>query len=242
MNRKIKKLKKINIYADGADEKTILEMNKNKLITGFTTNPTLMRKSGVRDYEKFSKKILNKVKKKPISFEVFSDDLNEMKEQALKISSWGQNIFVKIPIMNTQKKYTYKLIKQLTDLNIKLNITAIMTEVQAIKAIESIQNNTETIISIFAGRIADTQRDPLPILNNIIKFKNTNKLNNVKILWASPREILNLQQAREIGCDIITLTDTLIDKIKYTNYNLNKFSLDTVKMFYLDAKKSKFKI
>ena len=242
MNRNLKKLSNIDIYADGADEKTILEMNKNKFITGFTTNPTLMRKSGVKDYENFAKKILKTVNKKPISFEVFSDDLNEMKDQALKISSWGENIFVKIPIMNTKKKYTYGLIKQLSDLNIKLNITAIMTDVQAIKAIKNIQNNTETIISIFAGRIADTQRDPIPILNKIIKFKNSNKFENIKILWASPREILNLKQAREIGCDIITLTDALIDKIKYSNYSLNKFSLDTVKMFYLDAKKSKFKI
>ena len=241
MTTKVNKLK-VKIFADGADLKSIHDLSKKKYINGITTNPTLMRKSGVKNYILFAKQVLKKVKKKSISLEVFADNPSEIEYQATKISKLAENVFVKIPIMNTKKKYTFNLIKQLTDLNIKLNVTAIMTEFQAIKAIKSIQNNTETIISIFAGRIADTQRDPLPILSNIIKFKNTNKLNNVKILWASPREILNLQQAREIGCDIITLTDTLIDKIKYSNYNLNKFSLDTVKMFYLDAKKSKFKI
>ena len=210
-------------------------------IKGLTTNPTLMRQSGIKNYVTFSKKILKKIKKIPISLEVFADDLNEMYVQAKKINSWGKNVYVKIPIVNTKGQSTKPIIKKLLDENVKLNVTAIMKYEQILKLKSLFKKNTKMILSIFAGRIADTGVDPVnDIKRSITLVKN---FKNIEILWASPREVLNIYQAENIGCHIITVTPVLIKKFfELKNYNLNKYSIETSKMFYDDAKKSNFKI
>jgi transaldolase len=234
------KFKKINIFADGADIDSIKDILKNKIISGFTTNPSLMKKSGVQDYEKFSKTVSNLVYPKPISLEVFSDDLNEMYKQAKIISSWKRNIFVKIPIINTKGISTNKIIKKLSDEKVNLNITAIFT-LKQIKSLTRVLNKrSNTIISVFAGRIADTGRDPKILIRNSVKiFKNYKK---IKILWASTREVYNVVEAMNCGCHIITASNDIIDKIKFFNKNLNIFSKETVQMFYNDAKLSGYRI
>tara|TARA_B100000401_G_scaffold432869_1_gene370787 strand:- start:338 stop:1042 length:705 start_codon:yes stop_codon:yes gene_type:complete len=233
------KLKRIKIYADGADYYDFVTLNKSKIIKGFTTNPTLMRKSGVKNYEKFAKKLI-KVIKKPISFEVFSDELDEMYIQAKKISSWGNNVYVKIPIVNSKGVSTIRLIKKLNLEKIKLNITAVFTFNQVNKIINILNSKTPSIISIFAGRIADTGIDPINILKRSIKLKKNNK--NIKILWASTREVLNIYQAENINCDIITVPIGIIKKLNLYKKNLKKYSIETAKDFYLDGLKSKYKI
>jgi len=233
------KLKRIKIYADGADYYDFVTLNKSKIIKGFTTNPTLMRKSGVKNYEKFAKKLI-KVIKKPISFEVFSDELDEMYIQAKKISSWGNNVYVKIPIVNSKGVSTIRLIKKLNLEKIKLNITAVFTFNQVNKIINILNYQTPSIISIFAGRIADTGIDPINILKRSIKLKKNNK--NIKILWASTREVLNIYQAENINCDIITVPIGIIKKLNLYKKNLKKYSIETAKDFYLDGLKSKYKI
>lgn len=223
----------MKIFLDSSDIHAIREY-KDK-VQGFTTNPTLMHKAGVTDYEKFCKKVLVEVRSKPVSFEVFADDFEEMERQARLISSWGKNVYVKIPITNTKGEYTTELIKKLSSL--KLNITAI-TEVSQVKKIRSAVNR-KSIISVFAGRIADTGRDPK---NFILNSKNL-VMSGVQILWASPREVLNIYQAKEAKADIITCTPELIAKYeKFKAMDLKKLSLDTVKMFYNDAKESGFKL
>ena len=233
------KLKKIKIYADGADYSDFVNLNKSKEIKGFTTNPSLMRKSGVKNYEKFAKKLI-KVIKKPISFEVFSDEVDEMYNQAKKISSWGNNVYVKIPIVNSQGVSTIRLIKKLNLEKIKLNITAVFTFDQVNKIINSLNSKTPSIISVFAGRIADTGIDPIDIMKRSIKLKKNNK--NIKILWASTREVLNIYQAENINCDIITVPIGIIKKLNLYKKNLKKYSVETAKDFYLDGLKSKYKI
>jgi len=233
------KLKRIKIYADGADYSDFVNLNKSKIIKGFTTNPSLMRKSGVKNYEKFAKKLI-KVIKKPISFEVFSDELDEMYIQAKKISSWGNNVYVKIPIVNSKGVSTIRLIKKLNLEKIKLNITAVFTFNQVNKIINILNYQTPSIISIFAGRIADTGIDPINILKRSIKLKKNNK--NIKILWASTREVLNIYQAENINCDIITVPIGIIKKLNLYKKNLKKYSIETAKDFYLDGLKSKYKI
>ena len=233
------KVKRIKIYADGADYSDFVTLNKSKIIKGFTTNPTLMRKSGVKNYEKFAKKLI-KVIKKPISFEVFSDELDEMYIQAKKISSWGSNVYVKIPIVNSKGVSTIRLIKKLNLEKIKLNITAVFTFNQVNKIINILNSKTPSIISIFAGRIADTGIDPINILKRSIKLKKNNK--NIKILWASTREVLNIYQAENINCDIITVPIGIIKKLNLYKKNLKKYSIETAKDFYLDGLKSKYKI
>tara|TARA_B100000945_G_scaffold278197_1_gene243840 strand:+ start:234 stop:938 length:705 start_codon:yes stop_codon:yes gene_type:complete len=233
------KLKRIKIYADGADYYDFVTLNKSKIIKGFTTNPSLMRKSGVKNYEKFAKKLI-KVIKKPISFEVFSDELDEMYIQAKKISSWGNNVYVKIPIVNSKGVSTIRLIKKLNLEKIKLNITAVFTFNQVNKIINILNSKTPSIISIFAGRIADTGIDPINILKRSIKLKKNNK--NIKILWASTREVLNIYQAENINCDIITVPIGIIKKLNLYKKNLKKYSIETAKDFYLDGLKSKYKI
>jgi transaldolase len=231
---------KIKLFADGCDFRNIINFNKKKFIKGFTTNPSLMRLSGVKNYEKFAKKILKIIKIKPISFEVFSDELDEMYEQAKIISFWGKNVYVKIPITNTKKISTQRILSRLSNEGIKINITAVFTRKQLIQIYKSINKNTETIISIFAGRIADTGRDPSDTIKYAIKlFK---KFKNVKILWASTREIFNIIEAERIGCNIITVTTDILKKINLINYNLEKYSVETIKDFYNDALKSKYKI
>ena len=231
---------KIKIYADGADMNSIIKLNKTKLVNGFTTNPSLMRKSGVKNYKNFCKLLLKKVKKKPISFEVFSDELSLMRSQALEIASWGKNVFVKIPIINTKGVSNAKLIGKLNKENIKLNVTAVFLPNQTKEVIKYIGKKTEIIISVFAGRIADSGRDPVIELQKHIKLSKNFK--NIKILWASVREPFNLIQAQKIGCHIITVPEEILKKTKNFNKNLFKYSKETVKMFYNDAKKSGFSL
>ncbi len=236
----MKKKLKIQIFADGADEKSMLELSKMKHIKGLTTNPSLMRKAGIKDYLKFSKKILSKIKHKSISLEIFSDEEKEIERQARIIASLGKNVFVKIPIMNTKGQYLYSLIKKLSNEGINLNITAVFKFNQVKKLYNSLNPKSNSYISIFAGRIADTGIDPCPI---IIKTKKLiKKKSKIKVLWASTRELYNIVEADKIGCDIITVGHDLIRKFKLFNYDLEKYSQDTVKQFFYDAKKSKFKI
>jgi transaldolase len=232
---------KLKIFADGANYKDIIRLSGKTYIKGLTTNPTLMRQSGIKNYVTFSKKVLKKVKKIPISLEVFADDLNEMYVQAKKINSWGKNVYVKVPIVNTKGQSTKAIIKKLLEENVKLNVTAIMKYEQILKLKSLFKKNTKMILSIFAGRIADTGVDPVNDIKRSLKLvKNFKK---IEILWASPREVLNIYQAENIGCHIITVTPALIKKFfLLKKYNLNKYSIETSKMFYDDAKKSNFKI
>jgi len=231
---------KIKIFSDGADKKDMLEMNNNMLIKGLTTNPSLMKKAGIKDYKVFAKDILATIKKKPISFEVFSDDFSEMEKQSMEIASWGENVYVKIPITNTKKESSVKLIKLLSEKKVKLNITAIMN-LDQVKSVMSVLNHTvPSIISVFAGRIADTGCDPVPLMAQCLKETKNNQ--NAELLWASSRELLNIFQAEEIGCHIITLTKDIIKKLEKVGYDLEEYSLDTVKDFYNDALNAKYKI
>lgn len=231
-------MKNIKIFADGANEKDILKFNKMYFIKGLTTNPSLMRKSGVNNYEIFCKKILKKVKK-PISFEVFSDDEKNIIRQARIISSWSKNVYVKIPVINTKNKSLKNVIKLLSNEGVKLNITAIFTKKQIKETINSLDSSTRAIISIFCGRISDSGKD----VTDYIRYANKLKKNkNIEILWASTRELYNIIQAEKLGCDIITVPSDILNKINLIGKNLEKYSLETVKMFYNDAKKAGFKL
>ena len=230
----------IKIFADGADISTFESLNKNNLISGFTTNPTLMRKVGIKNYKNFAKEILDIVKEKPVSFEVFADDIDEMEEQAFEISSWGKNVNIKIPITNTKKISTKNLIEKLSKNKIICNITAIFTLDQCAHVLEILSTGTPAILSIFAGRIADTGIDPMPIMKEAVQLSKSKS--SVEILWASPRELLNLIQANDIGCHIITMPNDLINKISLIGKDLDEYSLETVLMFYNDALKADFKI
>jgi transaldolase len=231
MNR-VEKLK-VQIFADGADKAGMLEMYNKPFIKGLTTNPTLMKKAGIKDYEAFAKDILLEVKDKSISFEVFSDDLDEMEKQALKIATWGENVYVKIPVTNTRGIPTYSLIKKLSDKGVKVNVTAIMTLEQVRDVVLSLNQNVPSYVSVFAGRIADTGVDPVPLMSAAVQITSMNA--KAEVIWASPRELLNIFQADEIGCQIITVTNDILKKLDLVDYNLNSYSLDTVKMFYNDA-------
>ena len=230
----------IKIFADGANFKEMVGLSKTSFIKGLTTNPSLMRKNKIKNYQIFAKKILKVIKNKPISFEVFSDNLEEMKKQAEIINSWGKNVYVKIPITNTKKKPTSKLIKYLSNKNIKLNITAIMTIEQVKDVLKNLNPKIPSYISIFAGRIADTGRDPVPIMRKALKLMKKNKKS--ELIWASTREVYNIYQASKIKCHIITVTTDVLKKKSLYNYNLIKYSLDTVKGFRKDALKSNYKI
>ena len=239
MKKKLKKLK-IEIFADGADKKSMINLCKLKIIKGLTTNPSLMRKAGIKDYLKFSKQILSKIKTKSISLEIFADDEIEIERQARIISSLGKNVYVKIPIMNTKGKYLFSLIKKLSHEGIKINVTAIFTINQVKQLIKNLNPNTACYISIFAGRIADTGNDPASVIVATKKLiKNFKKF---KIIWASTREILNIFQADKLGCHVITVGHDFIKKLDNIDYNLERYSLDTVNQFYIDAKKSNYKI
>ena len=235
----IEKLK-VQIFADGADKEGMLEMYSKPFIKGLTTNPTLMKKAGIKDYEVFAKDILSVVTEKPISFEVFSDDIAEMERQALKIATWGKNVYVKIPITNTQSASTYALVKKLSDKGVKLNITAIMTLTQVRDVVLSLNPNVESYVSVFAGRIADTGIDPVPLMSAAVQITSMNP--KAEVIWASPRELLNIFQADEIGCQVITVTNDILKKLELVGYDLCNYSLDTVKMFYKDAVEAGFKI
>jgi len=223
----------VKLFADGADRKGILELYANPLIRGFTTNPTLMRKAGVEDYEWFARDILQAVPDRPFSLEVFADDEKEMERQALKISSWGEHVYVKIPVTNTKAESTGKLLRRLSGHGVKVNVTALMTPRQVETVIETVRHGPAAYISVFAGRVADSGRDPIPIMRESLDILRP--FPQVELIWASPRELLNLVQAHEIGCDIITVTHDVLKKLPTLGKDLDEFSLDTVKMFHGDA-------
>ena len=230
----------LKIFADGADLKVIERLKENNFVKGFTTNPSLMRKAGVKDYRVFAEQALELIPDLPLSLEVLSDNLIEMEDQARLIASWGENIFVKIPIMTTTKVSTKPIIKSLSRDGIKVNVTAIMTIKQIKEILKALHSDTPTILSVFAGRIADTGRDPIPLIKNCVaQIKN---FKNVELIWASPRELLNIIQAQTAGCDIITIGEDLLSKMDLIGKDLNEFSRETVEMFYKDAIFSKFKI
>ena len=230
----------IKIFCDIADLDLIKEFNKQKIVKGFTTNPTLMRKAGAKNYETYSKKLLSECKKKPISFEVFADDNESMIKQGVKINTWGKNVYVKVPVVNSKNQFTGKVIKVLNNQNIKLNITAVYTAKQTEKILEQINKKTKVIISIFAGRAGDAGKDPIPQLIKSIKIAKRYK--NVEILWASVREPYNYIQAKQLGCQIITIPPSIIEKIKKFGKSFDQLTVETVKTFLQDSKKSKFYI
>ena len=231
---------KTKIFCDSADLKTIKKFNINPLVSGFTTNPSLMRLAGAKDYKKYSLKLLNICKTKPISLEVFADNFDYMFKQANIINSWGKNVYVKIPVVNSKGNFSGKVIKALSKKGIKLNITAVYTVSQVRKIIKNINKDSKTIISIFSGRMSDVGKDPIPIIKESVR--TTKKLKNVKILWASTREAYNYLQARNCGCSIITMPSTIIDKISKFGKSYQELTLDTVKKFLEDSKKANFKI
>ena len=228
------------IYCDSADYKIIKKYNKYDLVKGFTTNPSLMRLAGAKNYKDYSKKILKICKNKPISFEVFSDDLNSMINQAYLINSWGKNVYVKIPVVNSRGKFTGKVIKELSDKGVKLNITAVYTFEQVKKIYKLLNKNTKSIISIFAGRMSDTGKDPIPVFKNSLNLTKKNK--NIMILWASTREAYNFIQAKKLGSNVITMPPKIIDQIKNFGKSYKSLTINTVKNFLIDSKKSRFKI
>jgi transaldolase len=231
---------KVKIFADGADKAGMLEMHAKPFIKGLTTNPTLMKKAGITDYRAFCKDILTSIKDKPLSFEVFSDDFAEMERQAMDIASWGSNVYVKIPITNTKQETCCALIRKLAEQKVQLNVTAIMTLAQVCDVVAALDPNVPSYVSIFAGRIADTGRDPLPLMAAAVEMLKVAPA--AELIWASPRELLNIFQADDIGCQVITVTNDILMKLSLVGYDLGEYSLDTVKMFYNDATIAKFQL
>jgi transaldolase len=227
------------IFCDIADLNLIKKFNNKSIVKGFTTNPSLMRKAGAKDYRSYSKKIL-KITNKPISFEVFADDEKKMIQQGLKINSWGKNIYVKVPVVNSKGKFMGQVIKKLNQKKIKLNITAVYSAKQTKQILNKINKKTKVIISIFAGRMADKGKDPIPEFKNSINLAK--KYKNVEILWASVREPYNYLQAKQLKCNIITIPPAIIEKIENFGTSINHLTVSTVKNFLIDSKKSKFKI
>jgi len=228
------------IFCDIAELSQIKKFNKKKIVKGFTTNPSLMRKAGAKDYESYSKNILKICKNKPVSLEVFADEYKEMKKQALKINTWGNNVYIKVPVSNSKGKFMGKIIRELNCQNIKLNITAIYSAKQTEKILKLINKKTQVIISIFAGRAGDTGKDPVPEFKKSISLAK--KFKNVKILWASVREPYNYLQAKKLGCHIITVPPVIIEKIENFGKTFDQLTKETVKAFLIDSRKSKFKI
>jgi transaldolase len=231
---------KIKIFADGADKEGMLEMYRNPLIKGFTTNPTLLRKAGVSDYRTFALDILKAIPDRPISFEVLSDEFDEMEIQAQKISSWGKNVYVKIPVTNTRRESSVNLIRKLSRAGVKVNVTAMMTLDQVRNVSRALEGGPPAYVSIFAGRIADTGRDPMPLMAAAVEMLRPHS--NIELIWASPREVLNIFQADAVGCPIITATNDILKKLDLVGKDLHAFSLDTVKMFREDAVKAGYKL
>ena len=228
------------LFCDIADINLIKKFNRKKIVQGFTTNPTLMRKAGAKNYIEYCIKILKEINNKPVSFEVFADNPKNIIKQALKITSLGKNVYVKIPVTNSKGIFLGKTIKELNNRNIKLNITAVYTAKQTLKILKNIQKKTKVIISIFVGRMADTGKDPVPEIKKSIQMAK--KYNNVEILWASTREPYNYIQSKQLGCHIITVPPSIIEKIEKFGKSFNVLTIDTVKTFLIDSKKSKFKI
>ena len=235
-------MKKFNtkIFCDIADLNLIKRFNKKKIVKGFTTNPSLIRKAGAKDYESYCKKILKICKNKPVSVEVFADDYKNMMKQAITINNWGKNVYVKVPVINSKRQFTGKLIRDLNRKKIKLNITAVYNSDQTKKILNVIDKKTQVIISIFAGRAADVGKDPIPEFKRSISLAR--KFQNVEILWASVREPYNYIQSKQLGCDIITVPPLIIEKIEKFGKSFEQLTLETVKSFLVDSKKSKFKI
>ena len=228
------------IFCDIADLSLIKKFNKKKIVKGFTTNPSLMRKAGAKDYKSYSQKILKICKKKPISLEVFADDKKTMIEQGKKINNWGKNVYVKVPVVNSKNQFTGSVIRELNNNNIKLNITAVYNSKQTEKILKIINKKTKVIISIFAGRAGDTGKDPVPEFKRSIRFAK--KFKNVEILWASVREPYNYLQSKQVGCHIITVPPSIIEKIEKFGKTFDQLTKETVKAFLVDSQKSKFKI
>ena len=229
---------KVKIFADGADKRGMLEMYKQPFIHGFTTNPTLMRKAGISNYEEFAKDVLREIPDRPISFEVFSDEFDEMHRQAKKIASWGDNVYVKIPVTNTRKQSSAALIRRLSQNGIKLNVTALLSVAQVREVANALTSGVPACVSVFAGRVADTGRDPIPLMIEAIEILKP--LSTAELIWASPRELLNIFQADAIGCHIITVTNDLLKKLVFVGKDLDDYSLETVNMFYADAQQAGF--
>jgi len=224
---------RVKIFADGADKTGMLEMSRLPYIAGFTTNPTLMRKAGIVDYRTFAREVLAEIPDRPISFEVFSDEFREMERQAHEIASWGENVYVKVPVTNTRSEPACALIRTLAAAGVQLNITALMTLSQVRETAAAVAGGTPAFISVFAGRIADTGRDPVPLMAAAVELLRPYP--NQQLIWASPRELLNLFHADAVGCHVITMTNDLLKKLTLVGRDLSDYSLDTVKMFYTDA-------
>jgi transaldolase len=231
---------KIKLFADGADKAAMLNLYRNPLIRGFTTNPTLMRKAGISDYAAFARDILSEIRDRPISLEVFADEFDEMERQARLIASWGSNVYVKIPVTNTRREPALDLIHRLSHAGIRLNITALLTLDQVRDVAAALAGGSPCCVSVFAGRIADTGRDPVPLMAAAVELVSIHP--GMELIWASPRELLNIFQADSIGCHIITATPDVLQKLSLVGKNLHEYSLDTVKMFHADALKSGFKV
>jgi transaldolase len=230
----------VKLFADGADLDSIRKLSADPLLAGFTTNPTLMRKAGVTDYEAFAREFLEIVPDRPISFEIFADDEVEMERQARKIAAWGVNVFVKIPITTTNGSTTYALVRRLADRGVQQNVTALLTVDQVAHIVPALMDGPRCYVSVFAGRIADAGRDPLPIMEASLALLGPHPA--IELIWASPREVYNLVQANDIGCHVITMTHDLLTKIPTIGKDLAAFSLDTVRMFYNDALASRFEL
>jgi transaldolase len=231
---------KVKIFADGADKAGMLEMYKQPFVKGFTTNPTLMRKAGVTDYEAAAKEMLAAIPDRSISFEVFADDFPEMERQARRITTWGKHVSVKIPITNTKKESAIPLVRKLSQDGIALNVTAMFTLEQVQGVVEAVKGGAPCFVSVFAGRVADTGVDPVPIMAESVK--RLSAAPNTELIWASPRELLNIFQADEIGCQVITVTNDIIKKLALVGKDMNEYSLETVKMFYDDGKAAGYKL
>ena len=230
----------VKIFADGADRAGMLEMYAKPYIKGFTTNPTLMRKAGVADYRAFAREILTEITDRPLSLEVFADDFADMERQAMEIAGWGDNVYVKIPVTNTSRDSSYALIGCLAERGVKVNVTGIMTLTQVRDVLTSLNDEVPSYVSVFAGRVADTGRDPVPLMAAAVELLKVNP--EAELIWASPRELLNIFQADAIGCHVITVTNDLLKKLSLIGHDLDDYSLDTVKMFYNDAVASGFRL
>ena len=237
--KKIEELR-VKIFADGADKSGMLEMYEKPFIKGLTTNPTLMKKAGITDYRLFCQDISSSIKDKPLSFEVFSDDFDEMEDQALEIASWGENVYVKIPITNTKRENCFSLVKKLSDQKVKLNVTALTTLDQVRNLAHALNPNVPSYVSVFAGRIADTGCDPVPLMAAAVDMLRIAP--SAELIWVSPRELLNIFQADQIGCHVITVTNDILRKLSLVGYDLGEYSLDTVKMFHADAMAAGYKL
>jgi len=228
----------VKIFADGADLAGMLEMYRQPYIKGFTTNPTLMRKAGISNYGAFARQVLEAIPDRPISFEVFSDEFEEMERQAREIARWGENVYVKVPVTNTRREPSYQLVRRLSNDGVRVNVTALMTLDQVTAVAEAVGSGTAACISVFAGRVADTGVDPLPLMAEAVR--RLDGAPRAELIWASPRELLNIFQADAVGCHIITVTHDILKKLSLVGYGLDDYSLETVKMFHTDATKAGF--